>query len=118
MIPGTNDISAVVIVNSIVYNDINVVIENRLLGGFTMSDMNTLLKMAIDETAELSGGEIFLLCDLFKRYEWNRISRSSQLLLGTLFLDKISNESLGMKASVRTSSGQQKYQIVRRSNRA
>ena len=83
-----------------------------------MSDINALLDKAVNETAELIDGEVFLLRDLFKGYEWNRISRNTRLLLGTLFLNKISSENLEVKASEKTSSGQQKYKIVRRSNHA
>ena len=83
-----------------------------------MSDMNALLNAAVNETSNLIDGEFFLLRDLFKGYEWNRISRSNRLLLGTLFLNKINSESLEVKASDKTSSGQQTYQIVRRKNHA
>lgn len=79
-----------------------------------MSDINVLLEMALNETANLSNGEVFLLRDLFKGYEWNRISRSNRLLLGTLFLNKISSENHEIVANEKSSSGQQKYQIVRR----
>ena len=109
--------SVVVIVNRIVYNNINIIVVGNL-GDAIMSDINVLLEKAVNETAELSDGEVFLLRDLFKGYEWNRISRSNRLLLGTLFLNKISSENLEITASAKTSSGQQKYQIVRRNNHA
>lgn len=83
-----------------------------------MSDINSLLETAIKETDSLYDGEIFLLRDLFKGYEWNRISRSTRLLLGTLFLNKITSENLEIDASAKTSSGQQKYRIVRRNRNA
>lgn len=83
-----------------------------------MSDINSLLETAIKETDSLYDGEIFLLRDLFKGYEWNRISRSTRLLLGTLFLNKITSENLEIETSAKTSSGQQKYQIVRRNRNA
>ena len=83
-----------------------------------MSDINALLEKAINETAKLNDGEIFLLRDLFKGYEWNRISRRNRLLLGTLFLNKVNNENLDVSVSAKTSSGQQKYQIIRRNNHA
>lgn len=86
--------------------------------GIRMSDINSLLETAIKETDSLYDGEIFLLRDLFKEYEWNRISRSTRLLLGTLFLNKITSENLEIEASAKTSSGQQKYQIVRRNRNA
>lgn len=78
-----------------------------------MIDINALLETAIEETRQLNKGEIFLLRDLFKGYEWNRISRSNRLLLGTLFLNKISSDDFGVDVHEKTSSGQQKYLIVR-----
>ena len=51
-----------------------------------MATVNDLLFIAINETKKLNANEIFLVRDLFKGYEWNRISRSDRLLLGTLFL--------------------------------
>ena len=50
-----------------------------------MKSVNELLKQAISESTCLQENEIFLVRDLFKGYEWNRISRSDRLLLGTLF---------------------------------
>ena len=52
-----------------------------------MSAVNELLELAKNELVHLKYGEIFLVRDLFKGYEWNRISRSDRLLLGTLFLN-------------------------------
>lgn len=83
-----------------------------------MSDINKLLEQAVCETANLRNGEVFLLRDLFKGYEWNRISRSNRLLLGILFLNKISSDKHGVIANEKSSSGQQKYQIVRGGNHA
>jgi len=50
-----------------------------------VSIVNELLKVAKHELAKVKLGEVFLVSDLFKKYEWNRISRSDRLLLGTLF---------------------------------
>lgn len=83
-----------------------------------MSDINVLLEKAVNETTELIDGEVFWLRDLFKWYKWNRISRSNRLLLEALFLNKITSDNLEIAASAKTSSGQQKYQIVRRNNHA
>ena len=38
-----------------------------------MLDVNELLNSAIKETENLNQGEVFLVRDLFKGYEWNRI---------------------------------------------
>ena len=99
----------------LIYNDINILIVNDayIYGSMFMTDINQYLKEAVAETKELNNGEIFLLRDLFKGYEWNRISRSNRLLLGTLFLNRVSSENLDVKAKAKASSGQQKYQIVR-----
>lgn len=41
-----------------------------------MSDVNKLLEQAISEINFVEVGEIFLVKDLFKGYEWKRIPRS------------------------------------------
>ncbi len=73
-----------------------------------MSTVNKLLDMAKKELANLKSGEISLVRDLFKGYEWNRISRSDRLLLGTLFLNYIKSDGLGIIPIEKTSSGQQR----------
>lgn len=54
-----------------------------------MFTVNELLEAAKNELVNVKPNEIFLVRDLFKGYEWNRISRSDRLLLGTLFLNFI-----------------------------
>ena len=76
-----------------------------------MLDVNELLNNAIKETENLNQGEVFLVRDLFKGYEWNRISRSERLLLGTLFLNYVKTYKNSIQAIEKTSSGQQKYKI-------
>ncbi|SEU10327.1 protein of unknown function [Lacrimispora sphenoides] len=74
-----------------------------------MSTVNELLDMVKRELANLKSGEIFLARDLFKGYEWNRVLRSDRLLLGTLFLNYIKSDDLGIIPIEKTSSGQQRY---------
>lgn len=74
-----------------------------------MPNVNGLLDVAKAELANLQPGEVFLLRDLFKGYEWNRISRSNRLLLGTLFLNYIKIDDIGVVPIEKTSSGQQRY---------
>lgn len=83
-----------------------------------MSDMNVLLNKALNGTSILVDGELFLFHALFKRYEWNRISKSNGISLEQLFLNKISSESFVMKTSNKRSAGQQKHQTVRRGKHA
>lgn len=80
-----------------------------LLGGEKMPTVNELLDIAKVELKNLLPGEVFLVRDLFKGYEWNRISRSNRLLLGTLFLNFIKTDDVGIVPIEKTSSGQQRY---------
>lgn len=77
-----------------------------------MPNANELLEIAKSEINSLKTGEIFLLRDLFKGYEWNRISRSDRLLLGILFLNYIKSHNIDVASIEKTSSGQQRYKIV------
>lgn len=76
-----------------------------------MQDVNTLLNNAIQEIKNLQQGEVFLVRDLFKGYEWNRIPRNHRLLLGTLFLNYVNTSRVAIQAIEKTSAGQQKYII-------
>lgn len=76
-----------------------------------MATVNDLLYKAINETKNLNSNEIFLVRDLFKGYEWNRISRSDRLLLGTLFLNYVHSSGTHLEPIEKTSSGQQKYKV-------
>ena len=77
-----------------------------------MPTVNELLDKAKAELSNLLPSEVFLLRDLFKGYEWNRISRSDRLLLGTLFLNYIKSEDIGVAPIEKTSSGQQRYRRI------
>ncbi|MDD4714795.1 MAG: single-stranded DNA-binding protein [Candidatus Absconditabacteria bacterium] len=74
-----------------------------------MLSANELLEIAKEELKNLNSEEIFLVRDLFKGYEWNRISRSNRLLLGTLFINYIKSTDIGIVTIEKTSSGQQRY---------
>ncbi|PWJ96483.1 single-stranded DNA-binding protein [Oceanotoga sp. DSM 15011] len=77
-----------------------------------MSTVNELLDMSKIELTNLKSSEIFLVRDLFKGYEWNRISRSDRLLLGTLFLNYIKSNDISVVPIEKTLSGQQRYKIM------
>ena len=74
-----------------------------------MGDMNSLLQTAIDETKHVREGEIFLVKDLFKGYEWNRIAKWDRLMLGSLFLSYIGTHDCKVTVADKGASGQQKY---------
>jgi len=64
---------------------------------------NNINNMVINE------GEIFLVRDLFKGYEWNRISLRDCLFLGALFLNFVKKTGGSIVVFEKTSSRQQKY---------
>lgn len=75
-----------------------------------MFDVNSLLKQAVSETDNLKAGETFLVKDLFKGYEWNRIPRKTRLLLGSVFLNAVNtDQNLKIDVFEKTPSNQQKY---------
>jgi hypothetical protein len=63
-----------------------------------LTNTNDLLSYAIGQTKNLNAGEVFLVKDLFKGYEWNRIPVRDRLLLGTLFLNYVNNAEDSIKA--------------------
>lgn len=77
-----------------------------------MTDVNSLLEVALLETKNIIRDEEFLVRDLFKGYEWNRIPRNDRLLLGTLFLNYINRTGGEIVPLSKTSSGQQKYKKI------
>lgn len=74
-----------------------------------MSDVNKLLEQAISEIDFAEAEEIFQVKDLFKGYQWKRISRSDRLLLGTSFLNYVNTVSKVVIPIEKTSSHQQQY---------
>ena len=77
-----------------------------------MPNVNDLLAVAIEETNQLHKGEEFIVRDLFKGYEWNRISRGDRLLLGTLFLNHMNTKHGHITPMEKSTSGQQKYRVI------
>lgn len=95
---------------SFIYN-INIDIDINIESEDKMMTVNELLNLAVSEAANLNHGETFLLRDLFKGYEWNRISRKDRLLLGTLFLNYVNHEECVITPLEKASSGQQQYRV-------
>ena len=52
-----------------------------------MPNVNELLAVAIEETHQLHKGEEFIVRDLFKGYEWNRVSRGRQTVARNALLE-------------------------------
>ncbi|WP_298468941.1 single-stranded DNA-binding protein [uncultured Psychrobacillus sp.] len=69
------------------------------------------LKHAISEIAQLGVGEEFLVKDLFKGYEWNRLGSGERRTLGSLFLNEVKNGQLRNQIGIvnKNSANQQLY---------
>lgn len=84
--------------------------NNKNGGNLLMDDLNSLLRTAIDETSHVREGETFLVKDLFKGYEWNRIPKGDRLMLGSMFLSYIGTHDCKVTVADKGASGQQRYQ--------
>ena len=72
-----------------------------------------LLTQAIEQTTKLEFHEIFRVKDLFRGYEWKRLSRKDSFLLGRSFLRYVTEEkNVRIELVEKTARGQQKYKIV------
>ena len=71
---------------------------------------NDLLESAKEEIKNLDKGDKFVVKDLFKGYEWNKIARADRLRLGVLFLSWVQGDGKKLvKIEEKTHSGQQSY---------
>ena len=72
--------------------------------------MNKYLVIALLELENLRSGEDFLVRDLWKGYEWNRIPKPDRLLIGRLFYDAVTQQNpCPVNVLGKTSANQQKY---------
>ena len=74
--------------------------------------MTTLLQQALSEIPNLNPGEVFLVKDLFKGYEWNRLSLNDRRNLGRFFFEESQNpylENATIIALEKNSANQQMY---------
>ncbi|MBO0602635.1 single-stranded DNA-binding protein [Sporosarcina sp. E16_3] len=69
------------------------------------------LNLAIQEVENLESGEVFLVKDLFKGYEWNRLDTGERRSLGALFLKKVRHDDLQtvVEVGLKSSANQQQY---------
>ena len=70
-----------------------------------MPTVNELLYKTKAILSDLLSGEVFLVRDLFNGYEWNRISHTDWLLLGSLFLNYIKTHYIWVIPIEKTSPG-------------
>ena len=75
--------------------------------------LSKLLEYANKELEELNDGEVFVMKDLFKGYEWKRITRGNRTKLGMMFFEQISRvDDLGVDPLGKTPQNQQQYRKV------
>ena len=79
--------------------------------GYNMPNVNEFLDIARSEMENLNLGKSFLLRDLFKYCEWDKISRSNYLLFGILVPNYIHTTDSKETAIEKFHLGQQKYLI-------
>ena len=77
-------------------------------------DMNTtlddLFQIAKFTVNDLKSGEIFIVKELFKGYEWNRISKSNRTKLGSMFYAHVNSIACsGISPLGKTPQNQQMY---------
>lgn len=76
-----------------------------------MKTPQELLDYSISEIGSVSVGDIFLVKELFKGYEWNKYTLSTRITLGTLFLNYAQNSNT-LKVLGKTKQNQQKYEKI------
>lgn len=69
------------------------------------------LKLAVKEVENLLSDEVFLVKDLFKGYEWNRLEIGERRSLGSLFLHDVKYGAMQKSVIVgqKSSANQQQY---------
>ncbi|MGN7299087.1 DUF1413 domain-containing protein [Ferdinandcohnia sp. SAFN-114] len=77
-------------------------------------DINTsleeLLVIAKDTIKEIEKGEEFIVKELFRGFEWNRIGKGNRTKLGAMFFNFAENEGKQhLKGIGKTPQNQQKY---------
>lgn len=75
--------------------------------------LSELMEYANKELEELNDEEEFVMKDLFKGYEWRRITRGNRTKLGMMFFEQISRvDDLGVDPLGKTPQNQQLYRKV------
>ena len=74
------------------------------------TSLETLLEISITTLQEVSPGEKFIVRELFRGFEWNRIGKSNRTKLGGLFYRYVSEHpELSIEPLGKTPQNQQIY---------
>ena len=72
--------------------------------------LQELVKMATVAVNEVAAGETFIVRDLFRGFEWNRILKGNRTKLGSMFLVYAQGEGVGkLEILEKTPQNQQLY---------
>lgn len=95
------------------YNHINLQVNMIINTSIRRAVMNKYLKIALDELENLENGEEFVVRDLWKGYEWNRIPKPDRLLIGRFFYDTVTQQKPCLVEVLdKTPAKQQKYKKI------
>ena len=78
-------------------------------GANAMTVLGELFNKAVNELVNLRHGERFLVRDLFKGYEWNRIADGDRKNLGRMFLYEYEKGALEINKLNKNTMSQQYY---------
>ena len=75
-----------------------------------MLSVNDHLQVCLKEMQELESGEEFMVRDLWKGYQWNRLPKADRLMLGRFFYDTVTKQNpCPVEVLDKSASNQQKY---------
>ena len=72
--------------------------------------LEELFVIAKDTVNEVKQGEQFIVKELFRGFEWNRIAKGDRTKLGGMFFSYVKNEATNIKSLDKTAQNQQKYE--------
>ncbi|MBQ6712418.1 MAG: single-stranded DNA-binding protein [Selenomonadales bacterium] len=75
--------------------------------------LQDLFNLAVQTLANVQTGETFIVKDLFRGYEWNRIAKGNRTKLGAMFLAYAKEDGkFAIKAVGKTPQNQQIYEKI------
>lgn len=75
--------------------------------------LNELFELAKESTNDVASNEIYIVKDLFRGFEWNRIAKGNRTKLGSMYFSYAQNEGKnGILPLGKTPQNQQQYKKV------
>lgn len=77
------------------------------------TSLQDLFDEAINTLSDLNTGEVFIVKQLFRGFEWGRISKGNRTKLGAMFFAYANNKGANIiKPLGKTPQNQQKYEML------